>query len=337
MIDDIPIIPDEVPAPGPVFVTPTPVTVPLPFVRSVIFYGDSGSGKTSQTYFMARLAHSLNPHKTVRVVTTDGGGLQPYQLPDGTLKTWVKAFNLLEYTGNKAYALNLISMGYWPRKLKDGTIHLAEDEACMKGAEDVQLLVVDGITGACQEMLREMSTKADTPGFKLSYRAEMAPGLTVGGLQQGHYGIIQNIIGRLVNQMNTLPYPYAATALMSPGRDNIGTIVMGPASAGQAFTDVLPAMVEDCVWCIRDGFGSKGFLYEVSGTKRVTKSEMEKEAHEAYTVGIKYIAKARVPPEIVQALFTHEWYKDGAFKGINTGYEMFCTTRNRLMVEAGLK
>jgi hypothetical protein len=104
----------------------------------------------------------------------------------------------MAYGGKKAYAMHLISSGYWPRKTKEGGVYLADDAQCLKGADEVSLLVVDSLTGMCSEFARELTTQSDTPGFKLSYRVSMGGDLVLGGMDQGHYGIIQQLTRRIV-------------------------------------------------------------------------------------------------------------------------------------------
>lgn len=268
--------------------------------RSIIIYANSGEGKTSNLYQIAKYLKSTRPNKKVRLISADGGGFTPFQDdPEMIDSGFVEALDISGSTRPLSISRNLMQ-GYWP--LEDG--ELSPTEKCVKGLKDVCAYLVEGTTSISSLWLNNMSSTAGGVGFKLgtNYTED---DYTFGTLSEGHYGIAQQELYKIiVHGFESLPVEYVIfTALLDQGKDaQKREVVYGPSAAGKALTGVLTSWFNDAF-----------HIDNVTGKNAAGETTTAKVAwfinHPDKDTGINYLAKVSLIPEVAERF--KQQYKNG--------------------------
>lgn len=268
--------------------------------RTTLLYGDTGTGKTSCLYHSAKLLVK-STKKKVRVVTSDGGGAAPFY-DSGMIDRGEVEICDLSQSDTPFADMRRIGEGYWPIFEHGRMIHFAADDQCAKTVwSDYIAYMFEGLTSLSDLMLGSLASRPDNAGFKHSWRINEGE-YSLGGLQEGHYGIVQQELRRIVvNMCNALPVRYVFwTALVGKGKAaRTAETIYGPKAAGDAITERIPSWFNDT-------------LHIERFTARVKKSdgrEVDEEIIAAWfrqhlepVNGLKYLAKCRITPEYVHLL-----------------------------------
>lgn len=266
--------------------------------RSSIIYGPSGSGKTTQLYFMAKWLWETRQLKS-RIISAGGGDLAPFydsgMVDDGT----VEIYNIDASKRPLADSYRL-SEGYWPVwSNKANQFVLRDHDACKTSVEkfaEYGMIALDHITGLGNLHLAAMSGMEDNAGFKHSIEIREDEQF-IGGLQEGHYGIVHNICHRIMTKgFLLLPIPFViVTALEGIGKlKKTSETVYGPNTVGQAQVSDIPTWFGDCIHL------------EIS--EKETEETIERTfnawfmQHTDPKTDIMYLAKPRVLPEFIPSL-----------------------------------
>lgn len=293
----------------------------MPKPRSIIIYGDSGSTKTTQAYHLARF---LNQTKGIkfRMIGANASDSSPFEDSGMLEKGIVDFFDI----SNRTLALadmRRLAEGFWPRDIKDAPKgskgYFKTDEACKttdKQWEQVGGYIVEGTTGIASLLLNHIRNQQEGVGFKHSYSYE-EDGYNIGGLQEGHYGLVQQEMYKIIVQgFSCLPIKYLIfTGLVSKGETRQKETVYGPKGAGSATTFEIPSWFMDC-W----------HLDTVTVQNEAGQSLEQKVAwftkHHDEQNGIPYLAKVRMLPEIYPKMV--EKYPNGFCKlGFKRGLDKF--------------
>jgi hypothetical protein len=217
---------------------------------TALIYGDSGIGKTANLQMIADYLLSLYPGTKGRLITADGGGATPF-LQTGLVDSGkVELLNIA--ASDLAYAeISALSEGKWPTTGATGSKTWYTKGASLK---DVSFIMIEGLESFGQLLLSHMAHQnSGRAGFKLSWDfAEDLDGETyqVGGLDKGHYGIVQNELLRIHTRgFSQLPVQWIIwTSKVSRGEeDRTRETIYGPALVGKAKTSTLSGSFGDCL------------------------------------------------------------------------------------------
>lgn len=303
--------------------------------RTTMIYGDSGATKTTQAYFLAKYIHETTGLRG-RFIGSNASDSAPFEDSGMIEKGIVDFFDIAAHAptgyireGKETYpgslaALRWLSQGFWPRDTKDkeGKVtkhgHFSKSEKCItKDAtwDKLGFIIIEGMAGISSLFLDYIRSQQEGVGFKHSF-SYVEDGETIGGLQEGHYSIVQaEIYKMVVLGFACLPVKHIIwTSLVSKGENKrIGETVYGPKSAGQATTFEIPSWFMDC------------FHLDTVKLKKDKDSEemVEKKVawfirHPDQNTNIDYLAKIRMMPESYPKLlekfpngFVQLGYKNG--------------------------
>lgn len=289
--------------------------------RSTIIYGVSGEGKTSQLYFIAKYLKKTRPNKKVRLISGDGGGYNPFQDDPEMIKSgFVEALDI-SAAKNPLSLIRTLMQGYWPNSKGQ----IAPSEEFRKGLNDVCAYLVEGTSSISQLWLNNMSSTPGGVGFKLGTDYE-EEGYTFGTLQQGHYGIAQQELYKvIVHGFETLPVEHVIfTGLVDEGLDSQKrSKVYGPKAAGDAMTGHITS------W-----FSNAFHIGEVAAKNTEGQDITVKVAwfqnHLDKENGLTYLAKvSMIPSEFAEfrKLYPNGFIQLGLTKGLDKFFE-FVENRN---------
>lgn len=213
-------------------------------IQSVLVYGISGVGKTTQIGKAAEFVYNKTGKKT-RLASTSGGGW-------GSIDPQVE-LGIVEpcYLLNRKYpyeTLQRMSRGWWPEDANDSDSPLVEPSK-QKSWADVGALAFDSVTEGAEWVMR-YSVEAEAKGvIRISGQQPAAKfqehqgGDFFGSPSMGMYGTIQNYFGQFVAQSTAIPGRYIFwTALELKGTDeNTRLPLYGPEIIGKAKTSGAPA------------------------------------------------------------------------------------------------
>ena len=213
--------------------------------KTALIYGPSGVGKTNQLFRLVRWilakAHKTNPKARVRLIHADGGGWAPFEDSGYIEKGWVEAFDVSKR--EEALAdIRRLGDGFWPINI--GTKREKFDRTCeTKDWENIAAYVIEGITSISMNWLDHFADQEAGMGFKHSWIIQEAE-YTIGGLDRGHYGIVQKEVHKLVvHAFNSLPVPWVLWSALVTGKaqdPQTKEYVIGPECAGNAVTHKIP-------------------------------------------------------------------------------------------------
>lgn len=231
-----------------------PTMLNLDKAKTVMLWGPSGIGKTTQLELIARWIW-FTYKKISRVIACDPGQLEAFE--ELKTKGVVQTLDL----SASPYVLadsRRLSEGYWPRGAR-GEKFDSSDQCMTTPQEFAQIgaYLIDGATGMGAKMKNHMSKQPTGVGFKNSIEY-MEDGVFFGGLQQGHYGLAQTEIhGLHVNGFSNLPVNYLVwTALDGVGKEKVKAVmaqdsaaytVYAPQIVGEAVNAEVPSWFRDCI------------------------------------------------------------------------------------------
>lgn len=273
----------------------------MPKPRSILIYGDTGTYKTSNLYFATKWLLKRYPGEKVRWVTADGGGFQPLidaQLVEETdYPTFYRGDRVEVFDVSNSpfpYAdLHRIAQGYWPIYDKSGVLSFKAVPEAKLQANQVSAYICEGVTSFADVLLNHTRKVEGPVGFSKAWKYQ-EDGYTITGLQEGHYGIVQQELRQLIQQeFATLPTRFVFySARINKGDDMKGTTVYGPKGAGSAATAHIPAYVQDCLHFDRveevNDAGEKSWI-----------GAAWYDTHLDENTGIPYLAKPRILPELI--------------------------------------
>lgn len=277
-------------------VRPNMLNVKTP--TTVMIYGPSGIGKTTQAYFIAKWL-AIRKKKISRVIVCDPGQQEPFKKLQQLGIAQVLNLNLSPYVLADSRRL---SEGYWPRGNK-----FDSDDACRTTPAEFSKIgayIIDSATGLGSLMKGHMSKQSEGVGFKPSTNYT-EDGIYFGGLQEGHYGMIQTEIHNLhVHGFANLPVDYIIwTALDGIGKDKLKAAlsmdtasytVYAPQIVGQAVNAEVPSWFRDVL--------NLGYHYAPKPDQPNTMIKYRAAWFEDHTdpqTGIKYLTKSRITPELI--------------------------------------
>lgn len=213
---------------------------------------------------------------------------------------------MLQGTESKLAHIRRLAAGYWPIS-SDGRGNLDDGATLFKGVADCQTIesdnigcyLVEDMASLARILLTHLSEKEEGTGFKHAYTIAEED-LSIGGLQMGHYGLVQKEIHRLTQfGFNTLPIDhFIMTSLVGEGTDKRErTKMFGPQMTGSASTAEIPSWFGDCFY-LRE----MPIIIEDSEGKQTTSSQRVLHFKDFLPDedGIPYKAKLRIMPELVK-------------------------------------
>lgn len=285
--------------------------------QTKIFYGASGATKTTQLYYFARWYHQRTG-KVIRLITCNGGGWLPFEdsgmVEDGIVQT-LDLNMLLQGSESKLACLRRLAAGYWPipspngkGNMQNGEYYFLPVADCMSlESEDIGCYLFEDMASLARLLLTHISEKQEGTGFKHSYKIEEEE-LSIGGLQEGHYGLVQKEVHKIITQgFSTLPIDYfVMTSLIGEGTDKQSRVKMfGPQMTGNAATSEIPSWFGDC-FLLRE----QPVIFEEEG-KQVAGSQKVLHFRDYLPDedGIPYKTNLRLMPELVEQVLAK--YPDG--------------------------
>ena len=303
---------------------------------SLMAYGSSGVGKTTQFRYLARYVHEKLGMRS-RFICTDGGSLWEC-VQDYIDAGFVDALLVPSSPQYNPYAvMRKLGKGMWP---KGSVINLPT--AVRSGSEvkyqtntvwepwgeeqtkTIGLIGTDSLTGYSSAYMYDAAVKNIRRGSEAGGGVRDEEGEQYGSNTQSHYGDAQNEVKNYINSIVALPAPYAYfTALEDGGTENTTgskVSVFGPQIAGSAATGELPKLVTNCFHIVADGVGEK----------RVVRAFYEEHPDPTLPPGKKWKAKASsILPE--QRLEFVRKYPDGAIRlTLENGLREFLTVKDEL-------
>jgi hypothetical protein len=273
--------------------------------RTIMIYGNSGDSKTTQAYFLAKYIHEKTG-LTGRLIGTNASDSAPFEDSGMIDKGVVDFFDI----SNRVKALadmRRLSEGYWPRDIQSKPTgnkeYFATDDKCLTSQDQWKKLgfyIIEGAAGIANLLLNHIRQQEEGVGFKHSFKYE-EDGYIIGGLQEGHYGLVQQEMYKLIVQgFACLPVKYIImTSLIAKGVDKrVSETVYGPKSAGQATTFEIPSWFMDCFHLdsvIEDDAKNPG--------QKVSRKVAWFEKHLDTETQIPYLCKVRMLPEIYTKLY----------------------------------
>jgi len=301
--------------------------------NSILFVGDSGSTKTTQLHFLAKYYHKHNPTKKIRLIVAGGGEMEPFETSGIIDEGIVEVFDI-SFSKNFLATTRRISEGFWPIKDdidKDGQLILTEDDKYRTNwkTANVGMYLVDHLSGVASSFLSHLSDQKNGAGFKESWTYE-DDGVTIIGLQMGHYGIVQREIQKFVSRgLKRLPVDMlGVAALIDKGEDRKKQTVYGPKIAGSAMTEEVPS------W-FGDNFYLDSEIVEVvknNETFNVKKKVAWFRDHNDNDTNVKCLAKIRLLSELVP-IFNKEYPKGFVELSYKRGIMDVLETRDRIIKE----
>lgn len=256
--------------------------------RTAIWYGDSGTTKTSQIYHLAKYLFKKHRKKT-RLISADGGGYAPIQ--EGRLIE-LGIVEVFELSKSPRYFADVhrLADGFWPR---DGVLNSSE-KCRTTDWSDIGLVAVEGISSIARGLLNYIVNYKGPSGeraYKVPFELE-EEGYETAGADRGHYGIVHTVLHEIiVRKFCQLPVDHVVfTALTGRGESKVNReSVYGPKAVGEALTSELPTWVQDCLHFSRQRYQQKGSA--VDGVVAWYRN------HPDPDTGVDYLAKIRMVPE----------------------------------------
>lgn len=238
---------------------------------SLMAYGASGVGKSTQARYLARYVHEVHGLRT-RFICTDGGSLWE-ALADYVEEGFVDALLVPSSPQYNPYAvMRKLGRGEWP---EGGVINLPTPKKVgtetrwetntkwlpWKAEDKIGLICTDSLTGYSSAYMYDAAVKNIRRGSENGGGVRDEEGEQYGSNTQSHYGDAQNEIKNYINAIVALPCPFSYfTALEDGGTENTTGVkrpVYGPQIAGSAATGELPKLVTNCFHLVAEGVGAE--------------------------------------------------------------------------------
>ena len=239
---------------------------------SLMAYGPSGVGKSTQARYLARYVWDKLKKRT-RFVCTDGGSLWA-ALEDYVEEGFVDTLLVPAPSDYNPFAvMSKIAKGQWP---DGGIINLPTAKRVGnevryetntkwlpwtdKETVEIGLIVTDSLTGYSSMLLNDFAIKSNRKGSDANNSGD-EEGEKYGTNTLTHYGDAQATIKNYINAIVALPCPFSYfTALEDGGTENTTGVkrpVYGPQIAGSAATGELPKLVTNCFHLVAEGVGAE--------------------------------------------------------------------------------
>jgi hypothetical protein len=320
--------------------------------RTVCIYGDPDAAKSTQFYFIAKWLMEKYQLKS-RYISFDGK-YENLKLGSPSLID-AGIVDVQDFSKSKTALSDVrkLSEGYWPRKdKKTGERLLKATDQFMTNWGDARIgaYFIDHLSALSDLWLVHISDQnaefgdSRAVGFKPAWRYE-EEGYSYSGLQDGHYGMIQKELMRVVKQgFNTLPVKYVFYAAHvekgtenyrrkrakrndpnAPAEINV-TTMYGPKVAGQALTSFLPGWFADCFHLTNETVRLKG-----AETDSIIKVAYY-ETHEHSETTVPYKCRVDLLPEQIPMLrekFPGGFIPLGFTKGLDKFYNWVAEQNER--------
>lgn len=320
--------------------------------KSIAWYGESGSFKSTQLIFIAKYIYKKTGKKT-RVVLTDssaGDMLKPCEQA-GIMDVW--RISALE---NPLTVMRLLAQGRWPvAKVKDGKTILEMVAPTQETWKEIGAICLDSMTTFCDLAMADLLGKGQkiaedvVSQFSESVMGENGIQQTIrfGAAARAHYNFIQNQVYNIINSASSLPIElFGMTLLEAKAEEQDRSTIYGPAIIGKAATPKFPAWVGALLHfdstmvpvvtmktVIVDGKAT-----QVAETVYQTQVRAYFMRHPDPKTGVNHPAKPRVPPEKFADLL--KIFPGGYFiPTTEGGIDLFMEAEEKLLDESkdGLK
>lgn len=222
--------------------------------ESILIYGMSGAGKTTQAQELAKFINN-RLHKKLRLASCSGGGwtsIQPAIDAGIIVPTYIRSRKFPVET------LDKISRGFWPEHPDDPESPLLPPER-QRDWDDIGGLTNDSLTEGCEWMMSYINSQEAAGKIKISSQsANFKDGETnYGSPSMAHYGNVQSRIADFVAQSKTLRDWYIMwTALELKATDDIARLPLyGPDIVGKAKTATACAWFDNTLHLYMTGAG----------------------------------------------------------------------------------
>jgi hypothetical protein len=202
--------------------------------KSILLYSDSHEGKTTQLYHLAKYLWETHQQKT-RIITADLGGYEVFNDSQLVAKGIVDIADLTSSGITYAHLMKLLSLGYW---FVNGKIQETEK---YRNFDNVGAYFFEGVTSLSERYLDYIRNEAQSPGFKASWSFKDGDS-EIKGLQEGHYGIVQQELYKWIRNTKSLPVKYVVwTSHQQETKvKGKGTMIL-PKAAGDAINFRIPS------------------------------------------------------------------------------------------------
>ena len=244
---------------------------------SMLLYGASDAGKSTQARYVAEYLHRTTGKKT-RLIALDRGSLwAPCQdLVDEGIVIPLEFPTSFEY--NPMAIMRKLRRGEWP---KDGIIEKpTRDEIKIgtktefryktntnwqswgaKESDEIGAIVVDSLTTFATAYMSDTKQKNIRAGEDANSAPRIEENEQMGTNTRGHYGDCHTEILDALQAFQSLPVQIAMfTALEGMGADDdtgVKVSVLGPETVGKAIVGKLPTRVNHCLHLVAEGAGAK--------------------------------------------------------------------------------
>ena len=268
--------------------------------QTSLIYGPSGVGKTSQLFrlvrYLLKKARETQPNAKARLIHADGGGYAPFEQSGYISKGYVDVFDI-KYRQEMIADTRRLSEGKWPVKNRKGELEFSAS-AYSQDWSEYPVLVIEGLTSIANNLIFHLADQEAGAGFKFSYKIVEGE-YTVGGLQEGHYGVIQKEVQKaIVRGFNTIPCKYVIwSALRAKAQDKESReFVLGPEVVGSAMTHKVPSLLGSTFYLE----SAVGKVKDSEETFRYVKAHFESGIDAE--LNLPFVAKCRVLEDAYPAL-----------------------------------
>jgi len=272
---------------------------------SLMCYGASDSGKSTQARYIAEFIHRTTGKKT-RLIALDRGSLwSPCQdLVDAGIVIPLEFPTSYEF--NPFAIMRKLRRGDWPEngivnrpdtiETKDAKGNVTKIEYktntkwlpwAAKETEEIGAIIVDSLTTYATAFMSDVKQKNQRTGEPGS-APRLEEGEQMGTNTQSHYGDAHTEILDSVQSFQALPVQITMfTALEGLGADDdtgVKRPALGPETVGKAINGKLPSRVNHCFHLVAEGVGAK----------KIVKAWYSK--HDSDIPKLQWPAKVTLPP-----------------------------------------